>query len=371
MYTRRKDQPTLRFNSDPGKPESGSVSLRGFDPTLFAVVEENTRAGDVWKSLFRVSVVQAGPPEGDGLPDVSGRYQVRGDELRFVPHFPFERGVSYRARFDPWPLGGRQPLEALTLDFSLPKEQNAAPVQVSDIFPSGDILPENLLRFYVRFSGPMRRGRVEEQIALLGPDGDPAPDVLYRTPVELWDRGMRHLTVLLDPGRLKRGVGPHVELGPPLRAGQAYTLAVGAGMVDESGQPLRASFHKRFHVTEAVREPVAVERWELVPPPKGSRQPLVLFFPRPLDWAMLFQAITIASAGGLAIDGNIAVDQGETRWSFMPTLPWAAGDYHVRVAPGLEDVCGNNVAAAFDGPLRSGNELTRPVTNHLLAFHLG
>ena len=97
----------------------------------------------------------------------------------------------------------------LTLEFSLPREQNALATEVNHIFPSGGCLPENLLRFYVCFSNSMQRGRVRSKISLLGPDGEPAPDALYRAPVELWDRSMRRLTILLDPGRLKRGVGPN------------------------------------------------------------------------------------------------------------------------------------------------------------------
>jgi hypothetical protein len=62
--------------------------------------------------------------------------------------------------------------------------------------------------------------------------------VLYRAPVELWDRSMQHLTILVDPGRLKRGVGPNRELGPPLKVGDEYALVAGSGLVDLSGEPL-------------------------------------------------------------------------------------------------------------------------------------
>jgi hypothetical protein len=220
---------------------------------------------------------------------------------------------------------------------------SAVRTQVKHVFPSSDALPENLLRLYVCFSNPMQRGRAEEHITLLGPDGRPAPDTLYRSPVELWDRSMRHLTILLDPGRLKRGVGPNRELGPPLKAGQKYTLAIDAGMVDLSGRPLREGFYKSFHVAEAVREPIAVEQWSILPPATKSHQPLALIFPRPLDWALLWYTIIIASEGGQPIDGRIAIDQGERRWSFIPTSPWTAGSYYVHIASSLEDVCGNSL----------------------------
>jgi hypothetical protein len=242
--------------------------------------------------------------------------------------------------------------------------------EVTHIFPSSDLLPENLLRFYVCFSNSMQRGRALEEISLLDSDGQPVADVLYRPPVELWDRSMQHLTVLLDPGRLKRGVGPNRELGPPLKVGQTYALAIGSGMVDLSGRRLPETFYKHFRVTEAVREHIAVAQWKIVPPASKSRQPLVLMFPRPLDWALLSHTINIMSTGEESIDGRVAIDQCERRWSLTPTSTWAVGSYQIRVAPSLEDVCGNSVIAAFDRPMRSGNDFSDEPTISSIAFDL-
>jgi hypothetical protein len=258
----------------------------------------------------------------------------------------------------------------VTLEFSLSVEQAALPTEVTHIFPSSDCLPENLLRFYVRFSNPMQRGRAAAEISLLGPDGEPAPDALYRAPVELWDRTMRCLTVLLDPGRLKRGVGPNRELGPPLITGQVYTLAVGAGMTDLFGSQLRETVYKRFLITNALRQPVEIEQWQVLPSEPNSRRPLVLMFPRPLDWALLAETITIASAHGQPINGGITIDQCERRWSFTPESPWRAGDHHVCVSSGLEDVCGNNLIAPFDRSLRSCSELQPEEAARSIPFHL-
>jgi hypothetical protein len=122
-----------------------------------------------------------------------------------------------------------------------------------------------------------------------------------------------------DPGRLKHGVGPNRELGPPLKPGQKYTLTIGSEMIDFSGRSLGKGFYKSFHLTEAVREHIAVEQWKLLPTATKNNQPLVLMFPKPLDWALLWRTMTIASEGGQPMDGRIAIDQGERRWSFTPT----------------------------------------------------
>jgi hypothetical protein len=364
------NQPLLTVAADPRQPGSCGVNVCNLDPDLMISIGRHLQAGGLLQSILRVNVVRTGAPNGHDLPDIFGRYHVLEDAVRFIPHFPFERGLSYRASFDPRPLGRPQLSDVMTLEFSLPREQSALPTVVKHIYPSSDCLPENLLRFYVCFSNSMRRGRVRAEISLLGPDGEPAPDVLYRAPVELWDRSMRYLTIWLDPGRLKRGVGPNRELGPPLETGQVYTLAVGAGMTDISGSQLPETVYKRFRVTDAVREPIAIEQWKITPPVTNSRQPLVLMFPRPLDWALLSHTITIALTCEQPIDGQIEIDQYERRWSFTPTSPWAAGSYHVRVASSLEDVCGNSVIAAFDRPLRSDSDLVHEVASRSIPFCL-
>jgi hypothetical protein len=180
---------------------------------------------------------------------------------------------------------------------------------------------------------------------------------------------MRCLTILLDPGRLKRGVGPNRELGSPLRLSHVYTLVIRQGLTDLSGRPLLETVNKRFRVTDAVREPVAVEQWKILPPEINSHQPLVLVFPRALDWALLSHAITIASKSEQSIEGQIVIDQFEKRWSFTPALPWTAAPYCVRIASSLEDVCGNSVMAAFDRPLRPSSDLANEAVRCSIQFH--
>jgi hypothetical protein len=371
MNTLEICQPKLRVNADPPRRVPGSVSACCLGPDLMGFLASCAQPGDQLKRVFRVTVAQASSPPGDSLPNVSGRYVVFEDEVQFIPHFPFEKDVKYRATFDPRGLGAPLTTDSLNLEFLIPSVQQApAPTEVTHVFPSGDLLPENLLRFYVCFSIPMQRSRALNEILLLDSEGQPVADALYRAPVELWDKSLRHLTVLLDPGRLKRLVGPNVELGPPLKMGQKYTLEIGSGMIDLQGRPLRKSFRKRFIAGDAVREGIPVEDWKILPPVTGGRQALVLTFPRPLDWALLLRTITIESADGSVIDGQVVVDDCERRWSFTPTFPWVAGGYHVRVGAGLEDVCGNSITGAFDRPLRKGSNPAAEINASSLSFNL-
>ena len=357
------NQPALAVEPDPNGV-GWCVNAYDLSPNLVASV------GAGLELVLRVMVADAAVADVDDLPDISGEREAMGGTVRFIPDFPFEPGVRYRAILDLGALGEPGVGDVLTHEFSFPKEAPDAEPEVSQVFPSRDVLPENLLRFYVRFSRPMQRGRVEANIAVHGLDGSPAPDVLYRAPVELWDTSMTCLTVLLDPGRLKRGVGPNRMLGPPLKVGERYMLAVGPGMIDANGRPLRERFTKAFTVCEAVRAAIAIEDWRVVPPKADSRDPLELTFPTSLDWAGLWQGIIVVSGGGEQISGRVGIDQDEMRWRFTPDAAWQAGFHSIRISPDLEDACGNTPYGAFDGPFRSAEQISLETTVRSVPFEV-
>jgi hypothetical protein len=279
------------------------------------------------------------------------------------------QGVRYRASADLSALLGHlEPFTPLVLDFSLPREATVPSTVVEKVFPSSDTLPENLLRFYVHFSAPMQRGGARDHIVLVGPDGQHAAAAFLDLTTELWDPAMQRLTVLFDPGRIKRGVGPNVEQGAPLRQGYRYTLVIGRGMSDAVGRPLLQDFLKSFGVTAAVREPIDPGRWMVDLPASGTRQALVLRFPAPLDQALLARMIRVVDADQQPVAGRIELDRQETRWAFTPSSVWAAGAHELRVDAGLEDVSGNTPWAPFDVDARDDVAQESATTRLALPF---
>jgi hypothetical protein len=364
----RAREPKLAVDS-PGTQVTITTDVATVD--LRNAIQAYAHGGGDLSDLLRVNVVKDEPSVDYEHPDVAGRYTLLQDALCFAPLMPFERSVRYRAIFDPRRLGrGHESSQVQALAFSIASAPASAAPEVLHIYPSSESLPENLLRFYIRFSNSMQRGFAEKEIVLLDADGATVADALYRAPVELWDRAMRILTVLLDPGRLKRAVGPNRELGPPLKAGGTYTLAIGTGMLDSSGHSLASTVVKRFHVTNANREPVNIMNWAPLIPAMSTREALTLTFPSPLDWALLSNSVAVFSIDGREIPGRIVIDQVETRWAFSPTAAWAAGRYYVRVASGIEDVCGNNTLAAFDTALLASSQHQQNVATRRLGFEI-
>jgi hypothetical protein len=165
---------------------------------------------------------------------------------------------------------------------------------------------------------------------------------------ELWDSTRQRFTLLLDPGRIKRGLRSNLKDGPPLREGRSFRLVVDGGWRDGHGNLLGMDFEKQFTVMDADRTSPNYRSWKITVPSGGSLEPLKLIFDEPLDRALLEQMIEVDHAGGRRLEGRIEIGGNETEWHFIPKTPWSVGRYCVRVDGKIEDRAGNNLKHLFD-----------------------
>ena len=277
----------------------------------------------------------------DRLP-VAGRDEHRGDSVRFTPAFGFTAGQEYvvRTRRSDEP-------DRLT-DFQIQREAAAAPALVTDVYPSGDVLPENVLRFYVHFSVPMAPHLASDFVTLRDASGRADLAAFMKFKQELWNADRTRLTVLIDPGRIKRNVATNLDLGQALLEGKRYALTIDGGWPSADGSSVLPPFSKEFRVVGALRERPDVGRWTWQPPRPGTREPLVIAFDRPFDRHLLADAIHVLASDGLRVGGTPRVGPDETSWSFIPKEPWPAGWVRVTVENSLEDVAGNNLLELLD-----------------------
>src|SRR6185503_7621886 len=182
-------------------------------------------------------------------------------ELVFTPRYPFQSGLKYRARYIPTAIDGSP--AAVVTEFMIPTSRADPVVRVAAIYPSPDTLPENLLKFYIHFSGPMSRGDAYSHVRLLDDTGQPVAAPFLELGEELWNPDMTRFTLFFDPGRIKHGLVSRQELGPALTAGKIYTLVIDAAWQDEQHRPLVASAKKTFRTAPAdTRQPDPV-RWQI------------------------------------------------------------------------------------------------------------
>ena len=275
---------------------------------------------------------------------IQGRYTIEGDYLLFSPYFPFERGITYVVRTK----HGETDRCYAYQSFFLEKNQMVDQAKVLGIHPSGDQLPENLLRFYIYFNTPMKKGQFLKEIALTDAAGNVDAHAFMEFKQELWSPDGKRLTILFDPGRIKRGVSTNMRLGPALLEGNRYRLTVSSAWQDVYGQPLSETTTKEFVVTKAYRHRLKVNEWVIDTPESNSTEPLGIRFDRVMDHALLQSMIQIEDEKQNLIAGHWEILEQETQIQFMPEKRWQKGKYQIVIDSRLEDVAGNNLQALLD-----------------------
>jgi len=299
---------------------------------------------DDWRGLF-VVFVESDSARSEA-PPLLGSYRIEAGAIIFSPRYPLQHGVEYRAVFTPEShIAGAEGTSGL---FKIPKRNTTPSTRVQQIYPSADELPENQLKFYIHFSAPMSRGEVYRRIKLIGRNGQAIELAFLEIGQELWDAAGQRLTLLFDPGRVKRDLLPNREAGSALDEGKSYTLSVDGGWPDAEGIPLTADFEKRFRVGPADHEPPDTALWTLLPPVGETRDPFVVEFPESFDHALLRRVLTVATPRGKPIEGSLEIGAQEKSWVFTPADTWKSGDYLLIVESILEDLAGNMIGRPFE-----------------------
>jgi hypothetical protein len=326
----------------PAAPALPYVEVTGLSGDALAMLRRAQWPPDEWAALLRVGVSEQAVA-------MLGSYAVSGDALRFTPAFALDPGREYHVRFDPSKLpGGSAAGTPVTALIVRPAEHTTPSTVVTHVYPTGDVVPDNLLRMYVEFSAPMGRPSGIPYLKLLDEHGGEIQGAFLPLDYEFWSPDHRRFTAFFDPGRVKDGILPNQQMGRPLRAGHDVTLVISREWKDEHGLPLKEDYRRLLKVTQTDHQPLDTATWKIAPPSKsGGRDPIVVTFPEPLDHGLLMRALGVTRDSD-PLDGDIVVDAAETRWSFTPKDPWRAGAYHLLALDILEDVAGNQIGRAFE-----------------------
>jgi hypothetical protein len=326
--------------------EGARLRVLGLPPEVLETHEVAVAPASLAGALTSMTAVQP----------LAGRFEVDGEALCFAPRFPFAPGVEYALLLRDVSGGWGT---AATITGPTPER---APAEVTAIYPSAASLPVNLLRMYVHFSRRVRDGQQARAVSVsLLESGAPLEGV-FLPELELWDREHQRLTLLLDPGRIKRGLLPHEQLGYPLVEGARVRVRID-GFVDAEGRPAGTA-ERVFEVGSALHRRVDPRDWGVEAPGTGTREALALRFDRPLDHGILEHALVVRGPEGETVEGEVDIASEERGWELRPAAPWAAGAHTIEVDPRLEDVAGNSLRRVFDRDLRE-NADAEPVPNRL------
>ena len=363
---------SIRWRPDSSDTNKVAVEVGGVTRAEMKLLEQSNWSQTQWQRLLSVYADQGDLLTDLRLPSMLGRYRINANAIRFEPRFALEPGLRYRAVFRPGllPNSSTSTNESLASVFRVADRSVTTPTFVSQVYPSGDVVPENLLKFYLHFSAPMSRGRIYDHIHLINDAGREIELPFLQLDEELWNAGMTRLTLFIDPGRIKRGVKPLEEIGPSLEAGKSYTLVLDREWRDSAGQLLKETFRKTFRVDPPDREPPDPAKWIITPPKPNTRDALVLKFSKAMDHALARRVIQVAHDNGVLVTGQTSLSDHECQWSFVPDQNWKNGPYQLVVARTLEDLAGNNIGKPFEVDLFEKMDLKLITSAVMLPFEV-
>ena len=269
---------------------------------------------------------------------ILGKFSSDNSALLFEPLIPLTPGLTYHI------LQNDQLIGQLLVPFN----KNEKGPELLAIYPQLDTLPENLLKFYVHFSKPMRSGESLQFIHLLDKKQDTLSNVFLNLQPELWDTSSTVLTLWLDPGRIKRGLTLNRALGNPLKMGETYHLLVSSTWKGQNGLKLAQTYRKTFVAGKRDDKAPDLKQWQLQVPRSSTTTPLEIKTRETLDHYLLSESIGIVDQNNSLIKGKISLDKKDQQVLFVPSKPWKAQRYRLQVDARLEDLSGNNLNRVFD-----------------------
>lgn len=322
----RSNQPRIVLNSNSPRPTIDVIGVPSDQLALIAGADSR----DAWTAILKVAV---GVDEAAAV----GQYSIEGDVVRFTPMFPLEKGRQYHVTFT---APGAEPISGTV---GLPPPDTTPTTSVAEMYPTAAVLPENLLRIYIRFSAPMGARGALDFVHLFDDSGQEVRDPFLPLDAEFWDEDRTQYTVFLDPARHS------------LISGKAYTFVVDYAWPDGKGLQLKQTFERRFTAGAPDRTPLDPKTWRIDAPAADSDAPLVVTFSEPLDYGSLMRGLGVL-ADGKPLDGTVVVSNHELAWSFTPAEPWKAGSYNVVASGSIEDLAGNRIGRAFDADRFTRND---------------
>ena len=299
------------------------------------------------------------PQDSDNLTiPIIGQQIIEVDKIYFRPLIPFNRNLTYQARYRQLPPFTFQPEQ----------EKDYVSTVLTDIYPSINELPENILKMYLHFSAPMSDGDAYQYIQMLGENGETIVSPFLELKPLLWNEDRTRLTLWFDPGRVKRDLLRHQKLGVVLEEGNTYTLSISKNWKDANGYTLANDFIKKIKVIEADRIAPNSKKWEVIIPKTGTKKPLIIRFNENMDRALATNSLSVQTQRGETIKGEIVLQKEDTEWQFLPFEHWEANTYQIQIKATLEDLAGNNLNRLFDRNIEKEKTREEELSYYYLDF---
>lgn len=250
-------------------------------------------------------------------------------------------------------------------EIHIPIPENYQVPQVVNIFPSSLSWPSNILKFYIMFSRPMSR-IAYPYIQIIDSNGKILDRAILKEIPELWNEDHTLLTVWLEPGRIKRDLGPNLTLGPIFNLNKTYEVKIGENLKDQNGVGIGYDFQFTFSINVPDRKKINPHKWGINIPDSESITPLEISFDEILDYGSLKNNFQVLNDHNNILNGHWEISEKSDRIKFYPERNWQSGNYSIIIYDEIEDLAGNRISRLFDQPVRNEDNkevnVPRPIT---------
>ena len=335
-------QNQITADIDPNSKNFGQV----FSPELTSEVLDQLKSSsftfDEWSSFFSVRV------SADARPTF-GSYRVQDNQIVFTPRFLPDPNIQYLMTFSYESLN--ELIETNTSNSAVSTKiqfntLNSQATHVIGLTPGKGSIPENLLRVYLRFSGPMGFDNPYSYLKLLDEEKKIIKDAFVELPEGLWNEDRTRLTILFHPGRVKRGVGPNMKQGAIFQEGKSYTLQISNEWPDANGNNLTESFEKSIVAGKAVRSKMKIEDWRIDTLCNEFCR-IVIHPDHLVDTEMVLRYFELKDSDSQTIPIEV-IPKPDGSIELKSSLILPNENYRLFIDPRLEDVCGNTFLNSFD-----------------------
>lgn len=293
---------------------------------------------DEWSSFFSI---KSNPNEAP----VRGSYRIENNNIVFRPMTKPDPKLRYLVTFSYQALSivlseelEEQSVYTDIASFAPPESTQPEIVSVT---PDLEIVPANLIRFYVFFSAPMGNENPYNFINIKDKNGISLEDPFVIVPEGLWNIDRNRLTLLLHPG----SEGDDLVEGDVLRAGNDYQLEIDENWKGASGQKLKESFTREINATNPLRRAINVNLWALRAE-QNQLASLTIVTDHPLDQPLAKRMLYIRNKQGQILPSQVEFTSPEKLRILW--RPEGSTELELHIDHRLEDVCGNTPLYAFD-----------------------
>ncbi len=223
----------------------------------------------------------------------------------------------------------------------------AEPLAVS-VFPRADCVPANLLRFHLRFEKPVEVFDVRTDLRLV--DKGAGVEQIVSHPFldlndGLWSADGLTLTVMLHPGRIKKGLISNKNLGSAINPSLTYELQIRGAVVNKTNEWWTL---KSFVTSNPIRNPLELALITIVRPDTGTKQALTVKFDRVVDQLAIENLVALTDQKNAIVAIDRELSDSSTTLRLTPRVDWLPGSYSIHFSNEFEDTCGNRLDGAFE-----------------------